>query len=65
MKRKNKISLQDLKKGIVDIEKLKEFGITKDPNGKDIEETDGEHITGGKHNETDPTVATHWPTTGK
>lgn len=61
MKQKKKPNLKDLKSGLVDIEKLKEFGITKDPAKNDIEEIDGENITGGK-NDTDPTVATHWPT---
>lgn len=62
MKKKNKLNLQDSKKGLVDIEKLKEFGVTKDLTGKGIEEIDGENINGGKNQETDPTVATHWPT---
>jgi hypothetical protein len=62
MKQKKKPNLNDLKKGLIDIEKLKEFGITKDPTGNGIEEIDGENITGGKNEEADPTVATHWPT---
>lgn len=62
MKKKNKQGPNDLKKGLVDIEKLKEFGITKDLTGNGIEEIDGENINGGKSQETDPTVATHWPT---
>lgn len=52
--------------GIVDINKLKALGITKDPNKDDIEEITGDNITGGV-NETTPTnttIDTHWPTTG-
>jgi len=62
MKKKDKNTPNDLKKGLVDIEKLKEFGVTKDLTGKGIEEIDGENITGGKNNEDDGSVATHWPT---
>lgn len=62
MKKKNKQEPNNLKMGLVDIEKLKEFGVTKDLNGNDIEKVDGENIHGGKSQDTDPTVATHWPT---
>lgn len=47
----------------VDFEELKSFGITKDPNADDIEEIDGEEISGGM--DTSKTIETHWPTTGK
>lgn len=65
MKPKKKQDLKELKNGLVDIEKLKEFGITKDPNKENVEEIDGEHITGGKHHGGVDSVDTHWPTTGK
>ena len=62
MKHKNKPNLKDLKKELVDIEKLKELGITKEPGKGDIEEVDGEDISGGRHNGADTTVGTQWPT---
>jgi len=66
-KKKNKKSKpKDKKDSIVDIDKLKSFGIIK---GKgegegDIEEIDGGDISGGKTDD-DTTVDTHWPTTGE
>lgn len=52
---------KDKKNSIVDVDKLKEFGIIK-PDGEDkIEEIDGGDITGGKTDD-DTTVDTHWPT---
>lgn len=65
MKPKKKYNLEELKKGLIDVEKLKEFGITIDPNKKNLEEIDGENITGGKRQGGDTSVDTHWPTTNK
>lgn len=50
------------KKNLIDFERLKSFGVTKDPNADEVEKIDGEEITGGK--DTPETVETHWPTTG-
>jgi hypothetical protein len=64
-KKKNKKAKPEEKKdSIVDIDKLKSFGIIKGKDGDDIEEIDGGDITGGKTDD-DTTVDTHWPTTGK
>lgn len=62
MKKGKKVNPTGRSTGLVDIEKLKEFGITKDPNKGDIEEVDGENITGGKHRDADTTVVGQWPT---
>jgi hypothetical protein len=61
MSKKNKqtkAKLKDLENKIVDFEKLKALGITRNPD--DIEEIDGENISGGKDDA--DTVDTHWPT---
>lgn len=47
----------------MDFKKIKSFGITKETINYEIEEIDGEDISGGK--DTDPTtvVCQQWPTT--
>lgn len=56
--KKNKNQTPKDNKTLVDKQKIKFLGITKElPT--DIEPVDGEAITGGK---TDPTVQTQWPT---
>jgi hypothetical protein len=47
---------------LINIEKLRELGITKDPNKSGIEEFDGDKITGGRNDGGDPTVVGQWPT---
>ncbi len=59
-KKQKELTKKSPKKNMVDIDKLKSFGITKDPNEKDIEEIDGTEIGGGKQEDT--TVDTLWPT---
>ena len=50
---------------IVNKNKLKAMGVTRDPNMDDIEPVNGEEITGGKDAEQNTTaVCGHWPTTG-
>ncbi|SHM71920.1 hypothetical protein [Chitinophaga sp. CF418] len=63
-KKNKKAKPKDKKDSIVDIDKLKAFGIIKGEGKDDIEEIDGGDITGGKTDD-DTTVDTHWPTTGK
>ncbi|PSL31010.1 hypothetical protein [Chitinophaga ginsengisoli] len=63
-KKKNKKEKpKDKKDNIVDVDKLKSFGIIKGEGDDDIEEIDGGDISGGKTDD-DTTVDTHWPTTG-
>jgi hypothetical protein len=52
------------KDSIVDLDKLKSFGIIKGDKDDPIEEIDGEDVSGGK-NDDDTTVDTHWPTIGE
>lgn len=59
-KKDKKAPAKDKKDSMVDVDKLKSFGIIKDGNKDDIEEIDGSNVTGGKD---DTTVDTHWPTT--
>jgi hypothetical protein len=62
-KKKNKKDKpKDKKDNIVDVDKLKSFGIIKGEGDDDIEEIDGGDISGGKTDD-DTTVDTHWPTT--
>lgn len=67
-KKNKKGKPKDKKDNIVDIDKLKSFGIIKgkgEGEGEgDIEEIDGGDISGGKTDD-DTTVDTHWPTTGE
>lgn len=57
--KKNKNQTPKDNKTLVDKQKIKFLGITKELQ-TDIEPVDGEAITGGK--KTDPTVQTQWPT---
>lgn len=62
-KKKNKKDKpKDKKNSIVDVDKLKSFGIIKGEGEDNIEEIDGSDISGGKTDD-DTTVDTHWPTT--
>ncbi len=49
---------------LVDKNKLKDFGITKDRNDDDMEAIDGDEVNGGRENEKANTTAVcgHWPT---
>jgi hypothetical protein len=61
-KKKNKKGKpKDKKDSIVDVDKLKSFGIIKGEGEDNIEEIDGGDVSGGKR-EDDTTVDTHWPT---
>lgn len=57
-KDKSRAESKNIKK-IVNPKRIKSLGITKDLS-EDVEHLDGQTIVGGK--DTDPTVATHWPT---
>lgn len=50
--------------GKVNFKKLKSFGITKDPEDEEIEEIDGDEISGGKDTSPTTAVCQQWPTTG-
>lgn len=64
-KKNKKDKAKDKKSRIVDIDKLKSFGIIKGEGegegDENIEEIDGDNVTGGKTDD-DTTVDTHWPT---
>jgi hypothetical protein len=61
-KKNKKDKRENIEKKMVDMDKLKAFGIIKDPGKDDIEEVDGNDIHGGR-DDADTTVDTHWPTT--
>jgi|GEM_PF-3545018 len=61
-KKKNKKEKpKDKKDSIVDVDKLKSFGIIKGEGEDNIEEIDGGDVSGGKIDD-ETTVDTHWPT---
>ncbi len=62
-KKQKKDKKSNVKRKIVDVDKLKAFGIITDSPDGGIEEVDGSDVSGGKDNNADTTVDTHWPTT--